>query len=132
LENREGSFMSESVTESLDMREEENQVKLFKALANPVRLAIVRYLYDGPSCVNLGSIKLGISQPNLSKHLCVLQEAGLVGYKEHGVLHCYFLCRPSLVKSLLAILERSYGFVPCSKIARDKKAAESVTKEGTV
>ena len=123
--------MSVPVTKSLDMREEENQVKLFKALANPARLAIVRYLYDGPSCVNLGSMKLGISQPNLSKHLCVLQEAGLVGCEEHGVLHCYFLCRPSLVKSLLAFLERSYVFVPCDKTARKKKMVESVIKDET-
>jgi DNA-binding transcriptional ArsR family regulator len=51
---------------------------LFSALADPTRLRIVDLLLDGPLSVGDIANRLGIRQPQASKHLRVLLEAELV------------------------------------------------------
>lgn len=53
-------------------------VELLKALAAPVRLALVEQLASGPSCVHELVSELDVSQPLVSQHLRVLRAAGLV------------------------------------------------------
>lgn len=48
------------------------------ALAEPNRLAIVELLKDGPLTVNEIAERLGLGQPQASKHLRALHDAGLV------------------------------------------------------
>lgn len=48
------------------------------ALAEPNRLKIVELLRDGPLTVGEIADRLGLEQPQASKHLRVLHEAGLV------------------------------------------------------
>ena len=48
------------------------------ALAEPNRLQIVELLRDGPLSVGEIAETLGLKQPQVSKHLRVLSEAGLV------------------------------------------------------
>jgi DNA-binding transcriptional ArsR family regulator len=60
------------------MTEEDNWITSLKALADRSRLRIVRTLLDHPLTVNDLSERLGISQYNVSKHLRILREAGLV------------------------------------------------------
>ena len=50
----------------------------FTALAEPSRLSIVELLRDGPATVGEIARRLAIRQPQASKHLQVLREAGLV------------------------------------------------------
>jgi DNA-binding transcriptional ArsR family regulator len=58
---------------------EENQwITALKALADRSRLRIIRTLLEQPLTVNDLSERLGISQYNVSKHLRILREAGLV------------------------------------------------------
>lgn len=45
-------------------------------------------------------------QANISQHLAVLRYARLVDYAQDGALRCYYLCRPNLVRDLLAVLSR--------------------------
>lgn len=52
--------------------------ELLKALAAPVRLAVVMELKDGPRHVRDLVTALGIAQPLVSQHLRVLRGAGLV------------------------------------------------------
>jgi len=49
-----------------------------KALADPSRLAILHALYGGESNVSELVAKTGFAQANVSKHLRVLREEGLV------------------------------------------------------
>lgn len=51
---------------------------IFSALAEPHRLRMVELLRDGPLTVGEIVDRLGLSQPQVSKHLRVLSEAGLV------------------------------------------------------
>lgn len=99
----------------LDFTDPAQQLKVMKALANPARLAILRFLHNGPCCVTLPCIKLGISQPNLSKHLQILKEAGLVNCRMKGTQHCYFICRPTLMGPLFSLMEQTHGYKPCTK-----------------
>ena len=50
----------------------------FKALAHPIRRGIVERLADGPATVGEATRNLGVSKPTLSRHLEVLEEAGVV------------------------------------------------------
>jgi len=51
---------------------------LFRALASPVRIAIVDRLMDGGRCVHELVTELGLPQPLISQHLRTLREAELV------------------------------------------------------
>ncbi|MBM7553199.1 ArsR/SmtB family transcription factor [Thalassobacillus pellis] len=53
-------------------------VQTFSALAEPHRLAIVELLLDEPLPVGEIAEKLNLNQPQASKHLRILNEAGLV------------------------------------------------------
>jgi DNA-binding transcriptional ArsR family regulator len=53
-------------------------IKTFSALADPSRMRIVELLLDGSLTVGEIADRLGIRQPQASKHLHVLLEAGLV------------------------------------------------------
>ncbi|WP_248926990.1 ArsR/SmtB family transcription factor [Paenibacillus hamazuiensis] len=53
-------------------------ITTFSALAEPNRLRIVELLLDGPMTVGDIANRLGIRQPQASKHLHVLLDAGLV------------------------------------------------------
>lgn len=55
---------------------------VFAALANPTRRAILSRLADGEATVNELAAPFEMSQPAVSKHLKVLQRAGLI---ERGV-----------------------------------------------
>jgi len=52
--------------------------RILAALADPTRRAIVARLAQGPATVGEISAPFGISQPAISRHLKVLEQAGLV------------------------------------------------------
>jgi DNA-binding transcriptional ArsR family regulator len=63
--------------------------KLLRALANPVRLAIVDALGDGELCVHelVDALVAGhpmVTQPLVSQHLRVLRSAGLIDGTRRG------------------------------------------------
>ena len=60
------------------MTEEDRLITTLKALADRSRLRIIRTLLEQPLTVNDLSERLAISQYNVSKHLRILREAGLV------------------------------------------------------
>ncbi len=71
-------------------------VGLLKALASPVRLAVVLELGNGPRCVHelASTLRLAgreVSQPLLSQHLKVLRDAGLVSTTRRGTEVTYQL-----------------------------------------
>jgi len=59
----------------------------FLALSHPVRRAIVERLVAGPASVGRASGGLGVSKPAVTKHLKVLEDAGLVGRTVTGRTH---------------------------------------------
>jgi DNA-binding transcriptional ArsR family regulator len=59
------------------------------ALGNPVRRAILHELRAGPRAVGDIAAGLPISRPAVSRHLRLLEEAGLVQVREDGARNIY-------------------------------------------
>jgi DNA-binding transcriptional ArsR family regulator len=57
---------------------------LLRALAAPVRIAIVLELREADRCVHELVDALGVAQPLISQHLRVLKAAGVVHGERHG------------------------------------------------
>ena len=63
----------------------------FAALAEPNRLSIIELLREGPSTVSEIAERLLLRQPQASKHLQVLREAGLVSVQPVAQQRIYAL-----------------------------------------
>lgn len=57
---------------------------LLRALAAPVRIAIVLQLREANRCVHELVAVLGVTQPLISQHLRILKAAGVVEGERHG------------------------------------------------
>jgi len=82
-------------------------VKVMKALSDPNRVKIIKMLQHKTMCVCETQEALQLAQPTVSKHLKVLEEAGLVSYHKDGVWINYHLADGSsspYVASLLGNL----------------------------
>jgi DNA-binding transcriptional ArsR family regulator len=56
----------------------------FRVLGEPMRIRIVDALRDGPLTVNELTVRLGGTQQNVSKHVGVLAQAGVVDRERAG------------------------------------------------
>lgn len=65
--------------------------ELLRALAAPVRLALIAVLERGPAAVHELTDALGEPQPLVSQHLRVLRSAGLIRASVHGRERIYTL-----------------------------------------
>jgi ArsR family transcriptional regulator, arsenate/arsenite/antimonite-responsive transcriptional repressor len=65
--------------------------KVMKALSDPNRVKIVKLLQQKVMCVCELQAALGIAQPSVSKHLKILEEAGLVDFRKEGLWVNYYL-----------------------------------------
>jgi ArsR family transcriptional regulator len=62
-----------------------NFTKVMKALRDPNRVKIVKMLQHGELCVCEIQAALGVSQPTVSKHVKILEEAGLLNSRREGL-----------------------------------------------
>jgi DNA-binding transcriptional ArsR family regulator len=56
----------------------------FKVMGEPFRLRILQLLEEGEMSIGGLAEALDASQPNVSKHVRILQDAGLVGRRQEG------------------------------------------------
>lgn len=73
---------------------------LFRSLADPTRLAIVRRLAAGEARVVDLTRELQLAQSTVSAHLACLRDCGLVEYRAHGRQSFYSLKRPEIITLL--------------------------------
>lgn len=66
-------------------------IRVMKALSDPNRVKVVKMLQQKEMCVCELQFALGLAQPTVSKHLKVLEEAGLVQSKKAGLWVNYSL-----------------------------------------
>ena len=69
----------------------------FRALGEPMRIRILDLLRDGELTVGELADHLGSTQQNISKHLGVLQRAGIVGRRRDGVRTPYAIVDPTVL-----------------------------------
>jgi ArsR family transcriptional regulator len=66
-------------------------IKVMKALSDPSRVKIIKMLQQKNMCVCELQGALRLAQSTVSKHLKILEEAGLVDYSKDGLWANYFL-----------------------------------------
>ena len=77
--------------------------RMLKALAHPARLLLLRGLLERECCVSEVKACLGLSQPNVSQHLKILKEAGLIAGRREKTRICYRIADERITR-ILAIL----------------------------
>ena len=80
---------------------------LLRALAAPVRIAIVLQLRESPRCVHDLVDALGVTQPLISQHLRVLKFAGVVHGDRHGREVMYSLVDDHLAHIVVDAVEHA-------------------------
>lgn len=83
----------------------EKQVRIFKALAHPIRLKIIKKLSAGELCVCKLNEDVNFSQSNLSQHLKILKEAGILNSRKEGMWTYYNIVDDKILQ-LLYIAEK--------------------------
>jgi DNA-binding transcriptional ArsR family regulator len=88
-------------------------VRLLQALADPVRLEIVRQLAGGSAsvCACDFTACCDVSQPTVSHHLKVLREAGVVTTERRGT-YIYYDLAPDFAQRWAALGASLAGLVP--------------------
>lgn len=80
------------------MEKEELIAKMFKALGHPIRFKIVLFLLDGRKCVCELNGNIEFSQANLSQHLRILKDAGILSSEREGTKIFYSLSNNDIKK----------------------------------
>lgn len=75
----------------------EKQAEIAKAIAHPYRIAIIDFLRDGEQCVCDIAEHIGAERSNASRHLSVMQSAGVVGSRKDGLKVMYRLNTPCIL-----------------------------------
>ena len=66
-------------------------IRVMKALSDPNRVKLLKMLQERVMCVFDIQAALGVAQPTVSKHLKILEGAGLVGSMKDGLWVNYHL-----------------------------------------
>lgn len=82
-------------------------IRIMKALSDPSRVKIIKMLGRKELCVCEITALLGLAQPTASKHLRILEEAGLLDFRKDGAWIIYRLSRQnsSVGATMLAHLD---------------------------
>ena len=73
---------------------------ILKALAHPTRLRIVNLIREQKPCVRGIEEALGLAQPNISQHLSLLRNIGIVEAEREGNQVCYRIKNPIVLRLL--------------------------------
>lgn len=99
--------------------------KVFEALSSNVRRKILAYLSATTMTAGEISERFDISKPSLSKHLSVLENAGLIASEKKGQFIHYSLVQKNLVNTLNGYLQE---VCPVGRPLRRESRAKAKTK----
>lgn len=74
--------------------------KVFEALASTPRRKILAYLAEAELTAGEIAARFSMSKPAISKHLAILEAAGLIRSEKHGQFMHYALVRENLANTL--------------------------------
>jgi len=86
--------------EVMSTRYYEKKAAILKALAQPTRLRILDMLKEGERCVCEMYPELGHEQPNISKHLNLMKQAGILDSRKEGLRVIYWIKNPEVLEIL--------------------------------
>ncbi len=90
-------------------RDDIDLVDVLQALADPVRLQLVRVLAEADGAIVCGEIGLPVAKSTGSHHLKVLREAGVVWAEEEGTRRYYTVRRSDLEARFPGLLDAVLG-----------------------
>ena len=100
---------------------------VFEALASGVRRKILAYLSAGGLTAGEIAERFDISKPSISKHLSILETAGLVASERRGQFIHYRLVEESLVNTLNGFVQE---ICPVSRpIKREAERKAKLTRQ---
>jgi len=76
----------------------EKQAQITKAIAHPLRIAVLDFLKAGPQCVCDIAQHLGSERSNVSRHLSVMVNAGVLESRKEGLKVIYTLKTPCILE----------------------------------
>ncbi len=83
----------------------ERQAEIAKAVAHPLRMAVLDFLRDGERCVCEIADRVGSERSNVSRHLAVMVRAGVLGCRKDG-LKVYYRLKTPCVANFLSCVTR--------------------------
>lgn len=81
----------------------EKQAQVISGIAHPLRIAVINFLKDGPRCVCDIAEHIGSERSNVSRHLAVMANAGLLDYRKEGLKVLYRLKCPCILDFLSCV-----------------------------
>ena len=76
----------------------EKQARITKAIAHPLRNAIIDFHRYGPQCVCDIAAHVGSERSNVSRHLSVMVNAGVLESRKEGLKVIYALKTPCILE----------------------------------
>ena len=84
-------------TLNISGKSQDRLVTMFKAIGNPIRFEIIKFLVTHPGCITGDIVEhLPVAQATVSQHLKVLKEAGWIAGNIEGTSTCYKLDEKSI------------------------------------
>jgi DNA-binding transcriptional ArsR family regulator len=81
----------------------EGQASILKALGQPTRLQILELLENGERCVCEIFPAINQEQANVSKHLSILKQAGILESRKEGLRILYRIKTPEILDLLTGV-----------------------------
>jgi ArsR family transcriptional regulator len=81
----------------------ERQAEIVKAVAHPLRVAVIDFLKEGEKCVCEVAEHLGSERSNVSRHLAVMVRAGVLSCRKDGLKVFYALKTPCVAEFLSCV-----------------------------
>ena len=106
------------------------KAEFFKALAHPVRIAILEYLRSGPRSVGEIQELTGVAGSSISQQLAVLRSRGIVVPERTGTTIRYHAGDPQIYALLDAAREIFYGHLSDSAELLRLVEAEQIAAGG--
>ena len=105
--------------------------KIFEALSSAVRRRILAYLSASPLTAGEIAGRFEMSKPSVSKHLSILENAGLIESEKRGQFIHYSLVRESLVNTLNGFVQEVCPVArPIKREAEKRAHAQPATASG--
>ena len=74
------------------------QAEIAKAIAHPVRIAVLDFLQSGEQCVCDIAEAVGSERSNVSRHLSVMVSAGVLSCRKDGLKVMYSIKTPCILQ----------------------------------
>jgi len=87
------------------MKRQKKIAKKFRALAHPARIRLIEELIEKDCCVGELQKCLKLSQPNVSQHLRVLKDAGILEGKRDKNRICYRIKDDAIIQMLKILIK---------------------------